>query len=155
MGFSAADGLAPRWCRREEARRRGPEGLDAGRNLGQRVEAPDQTRELLLGAVLGEREDLDEIFGGEVGTQHQQAREVEFTGGNGIEQRGKTAHEASRADAAECFVFGKAELVDAVGVEARAGTSAVDAALFDLGEVGEQARQELVRATDEPPCGGQ
>ena len=80
---------------------------------------------------------------------------MELTGGNGIEQRGKTAHEASGADAAEGFVFGKAQLVDAVSVEARAGTSAVDTARFDLGEVSEQARQELVRATDEPPCGGQ
>ena len=105
--------------------------------------------------MFGEREDLDEIVGGEVRTQHQQAREVELTCGNGIEQRGKAAHEACRADAAEGFVFGKAELVDAVGVEARAGTSAVDTAHFDLGEVREQARQQLIRATDEPACSGQ
>jgi hypothetical protein len=105
--------------------------------------------------MLGEREDLDEIVGGDVGTEHQPAREVELTGGNGIEQRGKAAHEASCADAAKGFVFGKAEFVNAIGVEARAGTGAVDAARFDLGEVCEQARQQLVRATDEPACGGQ
>jgi hypothetical protein len=80
---------------------------------------------------------------------------VELTGGNGIEQRGKAAYEASRADAAKGFVFGEAEFVDAVGVEARAGPSAMDTARFDLREVLEQARQELVRATDEPACGGQ
>jgi hypothetical protein len=95
------------------------------------------------------------LSGGEVRTQHQQAREVELTGGNGIEQRGKAAHEAGRADAAKGFVFGKAEFVDTIGVEARADTSAVDTALFDFGEVREQARQQLVRATDEPACGGQ
>jgi hypothetical protein len=105
--------------------------------------------------VLGEHEDLDEIVGGEVGIQHQQAREVELTSGNRIEQHGEAAYEASRADAAKGFVFGEAEFVDAVRVEARAGTSAVDAPRFDLGEVLEQARQKLIRATDEPACGGQ
>jgi hypothetical protein len=105
--------------------------------------------------VLGECEDLDKIVGGEVRTQHQWAREVELPGSDGIEQRGEAAYEASRADAAKGFVFGKAEFVVAVSVEARAGTSAVNTARFDLREVREQARQKLIRATDEPACGGQ
>jgi hypothetical protein len=154
-GVQRTHGLAPGWRRREEARRRGAEGLDAGRNLGQRVEAADQTREFLLGAVFGECEDLDEIVGGQVGTQHQQPGEVEFTCGNGIEQCGKAAHEASRADAAERFVFGETQLVNTIRVQARASAGAMDPARFDLGEVREQARQQLVRATDEPACGGQ
>jgi hypothetical protein len=105
--------------------------------------------------MLGEREDLHEIVGGEVRTQHQQAREVELAGGNGIEQHGKAAHEASRADAAERFVFGETQLVNTIRVQARASAGAMDPARFDLGEVREQARQQLIRATDEPACGGQ
>jgi hypothetical protein len=31
----------------------------------------------------------------------------------------------------------------------------MDAARFDLAEVREQARQELVRATDQPSCGSE
>lgn len=46
--------------------------------------------------------------------------------------------------------LGNAELVEAVGVEARAGAQAVDAAGFDLGQVGEQTAQGEVRGAYHP-----
>jgi hypothetical protein len=100
--------------------------------------------------VFGASEDLDEIVSGEQRSQHQQAREVELTGGDRVEQRGKAAHETGGSDATKRLVFREPKLVNAIAVEARASASAMDAARFDLPEVREQARQELVRATDEP-----
>src|SRR4030095_2211342 len=99
-----------------EPRRRGPERFDAGRNLRQRVEDPDQARELLLGAVLGASEDLDEIVRGEQRSQHQQARQVELTGGDRVEQRGKAAHETGGGDAPKRLVFRETKLVNAIAV---------------------------------------
>jgi hypothetical protein len=103
--------------------------------VGQGVEDSDEAREFFFGAVFGASEDLDEVVRGEERAEHQQAREVELASGNGLQQQGEAAHEAGGSDTAIRFVFGEAQLVDAVGVEARAGTSAVDAARFDLAEV--------------------
>jgi hypothetical protein len=75
--------------------------------------------------------------------------------GDGLQEHRKAAHESGGRDAAKRFIFGEAKLVDAIRVEARTGASAVDAARFDLTQVREQARQELVRATDEPSCDGE
>jgi hypothetical protein len=80
---------------------------------------------------------------------------VKLPRGDGLQERRKAAHESSGGDAAKRFVFGEAEFVDAVGIKARTGANAVDPARFDLTEVREQARQELIRATDEPSRGGE
>ena len=80
---------------------------------------------------------------------------MKLAGRDGVEQGRKAANKARRGNAAEGLVLGEAKVVDAVGVEARAGTGAMDAACLDLGEVGEQARQELIRATDEAARGGE
>jgi hypothetical protein len=103
--------------------------------------------------VFGAGKHFDEIFGGEERAQHQEARQVQFAFGDGRQQRGKATHMASRSDAPERFVFGETQFVHAVGVQARTGTSAVKATRFDLSQVREETRQELVRAADEASRG--
>jgi hypothetical protein len=137
----------------DERRRRGAEGFDAGRDVGQRIELPDEARDFLLGPMLGSGQYLRQVLGREVRVEHQQTGEVELARSDGLEQLGKAAHEARGGDPAKRFVFREAQFVNAIAVEARAGTGTVDAAGFDLAEVPEQARQELVRATDEPSRG--
>jgi hypothetical protein len=88
-----------------------------------------------------------------VRTEHQEASEVKFSCGYVIEQRGKAAHEAGGGNSAIRFVLRQAQFVDAVDIEARAGAGAVDAARLDLGEVGKQGGEQLVRATDEASRG--
>jgi hypothetical protein len=78
------------------------------------------------------------VLFGEVGPEHQEAGEVELAGGNRVQEGGETADEAGGGDAAKGLVFGVAEFVDAVDVEARAGTRPMDAARLDLAEVGEE-----------------
>jgi hypothetical protein len=77
--------LAPGWCRGNESRRRGTEGFDAGRDVGERVEHPDEASDFLLGPVLGASEHFAQVLGREVGAEHQEAGEVEFAGGDGVE----------------------------------------------------------------------
>jgi hypothetical protein len=101
--------------------------------------------------VLGTQQNFAEVFFGEVRAEHQEAREVELTQSDRAPQSRKAADEASSGDAAKGFVLGKAELVDAISVEARTGTGPVDAARLDLAEVAEQGGKELVRPTDEAP----
>ena len=131
------------------------ERVDSRWDVGQRIELADEARDFLLGAVLGSGQHLRHVVGGEVRAEHQQGGEVELACGNRVEQGGKAAHEARGGDAAVGFVFGEAQFVDAVDVEARACADAVDTAGLHLGEVGEQGRQELVRTTDESSRGGE
>jgi hypothetical protein len=77
---------------------------------------------------------------------------MELTRGQSIEQRRKALDETRSRDAAKCFVFREAELVDAVRVEARAGTRAVDSAGFDFSEMGEELSEELIGAAHEAAC---
>jgi hypothetical protein len=87
----------PRWRRTEQ--------LDAGRDIRQWVELPDEARNFLLGPVFGAGEYFEQVGVGEVRAEHQQAGEVEFTCGDGVEQRGKAAHEAGGGNAAVGFLL--------------------------------------------------
>jgi hypothetical protein len=80
---------------------------------------------------------------------------MKLSRGHSLQEHGKAAHQPSGGDSAKRFIFGEAKLVDTVRVEARTGANAVNATRFDLTEVREQARQEQVRATDEPSRGGE
>jgi hypothetical protein len=82
--------------------------------------------------------------------EHQQSREVEFTGRDGVEQRREAPDEPGSGDATEGLVLGEAKLVDTIDVEARAGARAVDAASFDLTEASSSAS---VRRSTEIACG--
>jgi hypothetical protein len=86
----------------------------------------------------------------EVRAKHEQAREVELARAERVEQRGEPSDETSGSNAAKGFVLGEAELVNAVGVEARTGARAVNAAGFGLAEVDEELGEQLVGATHEP-----
>jgi hypothetical protein len=77
--------LTPSRCRGNEPRRRGAEGFDSGRNVGERVEHPDEASDFLLGPVPGASEHFAQILGREVGSQHQEASEVELASGDGVE----------------------------------------------------------------------
>jgi hypothetical protein len=67
----------------------------------------------------------------------------------GLVLGGKRLHEASRADPAKGGVFRELQLVDTLGVEARAGFVPMNAAGLDLGQVCQQFGEELVRGTDQ------
>lgn len=84
--------------------------------------------------MLGANEHLAKIVGCEVWPEHQQGREVELAVRDGVEERGKTSDQAGRADAAKRGVFGEAQLVDAVSVQARTSSGAVEATRFDFGK---------------------
>ena len=99
--------------------------------------------------MLRSGEDLDEVTFGEVRAEHEQPGEVELAGGERVEQRREASDETSGSDAAKGLVLREAEFVNAVGVEARAGARAVNAARFDLAEVEEELGEQLVRATHE------
>jgi hypothetical protein len=99
--------------------------------------------------VFGAREDLDEVRLGEVRAKHEQAREMELAGGESVEQCWEASDETSGGNAPESLVLRQAQFVDTVGVEARAGPRAVNAARFDLAEVDEELGKQLVRTTHE------
>jgi hypothetical protein len=134
---------------RHEPHWRGTERLDASRNGGQRVEDAHELCELALGPVLGAREDMGEVSLVEVRAEHEQPGKVELAGGQRVQECREASDETSGGNAAKGFVFGEAELINAVGVEARAGARAVNAARFDLAEVNEELGEQLVRATHE------
>ncbi|HWA77027.1 MAG TPA: hypothetical protein VG937_32050 [Polyangiaceae bacterium] len=75
------------------------------------------------------------VFFGEVWAQHEQAGQVDFTGSHGRQNGWESARESGGARPACGCVFRKAEFVDAIGVEAAAGSLAVQPARFHLGEV--------------------
>jgi hypothetical protein len=102
--------------------------------------------------MLGARKNPGEVRFREVRAKHQEPSEVELVRGQRIEQRRKAPDETRSCYATKCLVFREAELVDAVGVEARAGARAVDATGFHLGEVGEELGQDLIRAPYETAC---
>jgi hypothetical protein len=80
---------------------------------------------------------------------------VELTSSHRVPQGGKAADQTGGGDAAKGLVFGKAQFINAVRIEARAGTGPVDAACLDLAEVGEQGGEELVGAADEASRGSE
>ncbi len=57
--------------------------------------------------------------------EHQQTRQMQLAIRNGAEQDGKPLHQLGGAGAPRRGVLGKAQLVNAVGVKARAGPRAV------------------------------
>ena len=103
--------------------------------------------------MLGADENLAQIFLGEVLAEHKKTGQVQLAGGDGIEERRKAPNESCSCNAPEGFVLRQAKLVDAIGVEARAGARAMDAASLHFAEVGEQRGEEQIRATDEASRG--
>ncbi len=99
--------------------------------------------------MLGSGEDVEVIVPRQVWSEHQETGEVELSGSDGVEERGKLVDEARGGHAANRGVFREAQLVNAVGVQARTRSSAVEAARFDLAEVREQRRKHLVRTPDQ------
>jgi len=94
---------------RNHPRQRGSQGRDTGGDLRQRIEQADEGGDLLLGAVFGVSEDLQEIVFGEVGPEQQKAGEMELAGRNGVEQGWEAPDQARGGDAAIGFVLGAAE----------------------------------------------
>jgi hypothetical protein len=81
--------------------------------------------------------------------EHEQPGEMELSGGESAEQYGEASDETSGGNAPEGLVFRQAELVDAIRVEARARAGAVNAAGFDLAEMDEELREQVVRTIHE------
>jgi hypothetical protein len=99
--------------------------------------------------MLGECHDLDVIGIGQVRTEQEKTREVKLAAGDRLEQRRELSYETRGLGSTKRAVFGEAELVDAVRVEARAAALAMDPTSFDLGEVSEERCQDLIRAANE------
>jgi hypothetical protein len=123
--------------------------LDAWGDVRQGIEQAHESSDLLLGPVLGSSEHLDQILFGEMRAEHQKTGEVKLPRGDGAAEERKAAHQASGGDPAISFVLRETQLVDAIGVQTRAGAAAMDAASFDLGKMQEQGGEQLVRTTDE------
>jgi hypothetical protein len=149
-----ADGVA----RRHEIAPRGTdawpletERFDATRHVRQRTQQAHQLHDLFLGPELGAEEHFDDVRFREVRAEQQERGEMELAAFDRTEERRETLHEPRRGNAAKCSVFRHAELVNAIRKEACAGSCAVQAARFDLGQVCKQRREHSVRLTDEPP----
>jgi hypothetical protein len=101
------------------------------------------------------KQDFAQVLVGKMRTEHQEAGEVELTSSHRVPQGGKAADQTGGGDAAKGLVFGEAQLINAVRIEARTGTDPVDAARLDLAEVGEQGGEQLVGAADEASRGSE
>lgn len=95
-------------CHSRVARGRSPTGSSRT--------GPNETRDFILGSMLRARQHLDDVLGGEVRAEHQEAGEVELAGGDRVEQSRKSSNQARCGDAPEGFVFRKPQLVEAVSI---------------------------------------
>ncbi len=83
---------------------------------------------------------------GQVRTQQQERRQVDFARGEVLEHDRKLSGDAGRAGAPKGGVFREAQFVHAVRGDARTAAFAVNPARLDLGKVGHERRQELIGA---------
>jgi hypothetical protein len=90
------------------------------------------------------REELCVILAGQVRSEEQESGEVNGAFGKHLQQDRKRAHGFRSTGTALRFVFRQPKLVDAIGVERRAGPLAIDAPGVDLGEVSEELGGESV-----------
>jgi hypothetical protein len=67
---------------------------------------------------------------------------MELAGSQSVEQCREAPHQARGGDSSKRLVLGEPKLIDAVGVKARAGPDAVNAACFDLSEVSQKLSRE-------------
>ena len=101
------DELLPGRCLRDrKSERRGSEGFDAGGHIGFRGDATHQSEHFALCPMLGEGEQLAVVFFGEVRTQQQQGRQVDFAGGDLLEDHRKLSTKPRSPGAPEGGVFG-------------------------------------------------
>src|SRR5262245_46251724 len=94
----------PRGPLGNERRRYGAQRLDAGRNVGQRIENANQTRDFLLRSVLRARENTGDVLRREMRTKHQEPREMELARSDGVEKLRKATDEPGSGYATECLV---------------------------------------------------
>jgi hypothetical protein len=104
-GAERTDELVPCRLAGRPPRQRGSKGLDARRDIRQRVELPDQARYFFLGAMFGAAQDFAQVFLGKVRTKHQEAGEVELARSDCVQKSGEAADEASRGHAAKGLVL--------------------------------------------------
>jgi hypothetical protein len=126
-----------------------PERLDAGRRVGKRIEHADEALDLLFSSVLGECQQLTMILLGKMGPEHQNARQVDLSGGDLLEEDRELSCNLGGASATEGGILGESKLVDTIGVEGRAGAFAMNAACVQFGQVREERGQELIGSSDE------
>jgi hypothetical protein len=120
------------------------ERLDASDNVRPRDNLGNQTLDLTLGPEARPGEKLAVIVGREIRREEQQAREMDRSLGQHLEEHGKFPSDARRLGPPLRLVLGKAKLVNAVRVERRAGALTINAAHVDLGEVSEEVCGEGV-----------
>jgi hypothetical protein len=94
--------------------------------------------------------DLRVPFAPQVRADHEHARQVDLALCDGVAELGVLAHEMGCFRTPERRVLSHPELVNAVGVERRAGALAVDAAPLHLTEVGKQVGQRDIGARGQP-----
>jgi hypothetical protein len=137
-------------CVSRGPRRRRTDGHDCWSNLRLRIEPSDETAQLALAPEAGSLEDLGVPLAAEVRADHQEPREVNFPSCDELAQLRKLADEPRGLRAASGGVLAHAELVQAIGVEARAGTPAMDAAHLDLPQVGKQLGERDIGFCGQP-----
>ena len=127
------------------------ERLDTTGHIRQRAQQADEFFDLLFGSELSSREHLGEVRIREVRSELQESSEMELSSLDRAEEQWKALHEPSRGDAPIGSVLGHPKFINAIGVNARAGASAMDPARLDLGQVCEQRSEDAIRLADEPP----
>jgi len=114
------------------------QGLDPRRSIGRRCELSDDSFDLTLGPEADASEKVGMIFWCEMGTDEQDAGQMNRGFGQHGQKPRELARQSRSATAALGLVFRHAQFVDAIRIQRRASTLAMDAARFDLCEVREQ-----------------
>jgi hypothetical protein len=91
---------------------------------------------------------LDDVFRREMGGKHQYTGQVQLTVRDGFEQQRKALYQLGRTRTPRRCVLRKTQLINAVGVQARARSGAVQPARIELGQMRQQGREHLIRFSD-------
>jgi hypothetical protein len=125
------------------------ERLDAVGNTRFRREGADDAEHLALRAMFRQRQQLQMILFSKVRREHHERCQVKLAVSHLAKDDSKPSRDSGSAGAAVGGVFAEAKLVDTICVEARACSKSMDASRFDFGEMSQEGRQQLVRASDQ------
>src|SRR5262245_11750222 len=89
------------------------------------------------------------VFASQMLAQQEQRRQVELSALDHAERDGKSTDEARASDATARFVLAHSEPSNAIIEQRRACRFEIEPPLFDLAEIGEQAREDDASLADE------
>ena len=122
---------------------------DQGRNVRLRVDPRHQFFDLAPAPALGGRKDLAVVVTGQVAADEADGREVQRAIAEHFEDDRELPRGAGGFDPAVGGVFGKAKHFPAIFEHGPEACSTVQAALFDLGEMGDEFGRDVALARGE------